>query len=122
MDETAEQLELALSHMYDAFDLKHITLDNVGGLVAFFSKYDVPQGIAACDAFLSATAVLDTANLPGWIVLADQRKLTCFLEKCVKHAAEHMSEMEKPAAWMELLLPATLAQLVSQLVSHIELL
>ena len=98
--------------MYDPSTPWPITLGNVRSLVAFFSKYDVPTGIRACDAFLSANAVLNKVNLPDWIVLADQHKLKRFLEKCVPYAAEHISKIAKPEKWVEQLSKATLLALV----------
>ena len=110
--ESAEELTLALSHMYVTCGPLPITLDNVRGLVAFFSKYDVPKGLSACDIFLSASVALDDGNVPEWIVLADQHKLTFFLERCVRYVARHLSRLPKPETWMEQLLPATLTTLV----------
>lgn len=113
VDASAEQLTAALSCMYDTCSPPPITLDNVRGLVAFFSKYDIPTGISACDAFLAASIELDGASLAHWIVLADKHSLTCFLEKCVRYAAKHLAVVSKPETWMVHLHPATLAKLVS---------
>lgn len=115
VDESAEWLKLALSHMYDNCDTLPITLDNVRGLVAFFAKYEVPKGISACDAFLSISVVLDMENLPDWIVLGDQHTMPFFLEKCVNYASEHhLAEKSMAEEWMVQLLPATLSKLVSR--------
>lgn len=109
VDESVELLTLALSHMYSNCDPHPMTLDNVRDLVAFFSKYDAPECINACDTFLSASVVLDTASLPEWIGLADQHKLACFLQKCVSYAAEHLFISGTPETWLVQLQPATLA-------------
>lgn len=118
--EPAELVESALSHVYDDSDPPPMTLDSVRDLVPFFGKYDVRKGLRAYDTFLAASAeldsvcatMLDTANLPEWIVLADQHKLTSFLDKCVSYAAEHLEEMDATETWLLQLLPATLTSLV----------
>lgn len=117
ISEPSDLLTAALSHVYDNREAQAVTLDIVCTLVSFFSKYDVPKGIAACDSFLAAWAgahhaVLSTATLPGWIAFADRHKLASFLEKCAGYAAEHMAEFPEPEAWMVQLLPSTLALLV----------
>ena len=119
VNETAEQLSLALSHMYDNCEPAPITLDNVRGLAAFFSKYNVPKGSAPCDSFLSASVELNAANLPEWIVLADHYKLAGFLEKCVTYAATHLDGLGMAAEeWMVQLMPATLTTLVSAFIKY----
>lgn len=117
VDESAEHLTVALSYMYESCSPLPITLDNVHGLVAFFSTYDVPSGITACDTLLSASIELTNTNLGEWVVLAEQHQLICFREKCVCYAAAHLAELPKPEKWMLRLLPATLAKLVSLLKS-----
>ena len=115
VDEPEELVSLALSHIYADCELQPITMDTVRSLVAFFRKYDMERGIQSCDFFLSVGIVLSTENLPEWITLADQHKLTSFLESCVSFAAEHLAEMSSPEIWIEQLLPTTNIQLVSPL-------
>ena len=92
-------------------------MDNICSFLDFFSKYDVPCGLSACDSFLSASAVLSTSTLPKWIALADAHTLPHFLTQCQSYAANHMAVLIAASGakqWMAQLAPTTLTGLLMQ--------
>lgn len=114
VSEKAAELTPALSLIYSGFDRTRITLNTVRDIARFCNKYDVPQGLTACDTFLIASNKLSPDNLLDSAILAQQPGLKRFQEKCLSYAAEHMSELPAPAwlVFMEQLQPTTRTALV----------
>ena len=122
--ESGETLSLGLSQILGcSVSTPSLTMANVGSLLDFCIKYDVPKGLSACDAFLSAPFKFS----PELFTRADQFDLPRYREMCMGHAVETLMAYEEmkpgfyscspPRAgngpkWLDQLKQPTLSELV----------